>query len=120
MKFIKNLLGKQEETPKWDIKPSSKRPAPRKETAFDEPLPSLKPKEKNPFLDDEQLDSIQLEADAVPEDNPYQSQSHSWQDELDNDTRKLKTIQIQEKSEKPVGRQNNPYDVGSVESGWKK
>ncbi len=118
MKFIKNLLGKQEETPKWDIKPSSQRPAPRKETAFDESLPPLQPKEKDPFLDDERLASIQLEADAVPEDNPYQS--HSWQDELDSDTRKLKTIQIQEKSEKPVGSQNNPYDVGSVESGWKK
>ena len=118
MKFFKNLLGKQDETPTWDIKPPTERPVSRKETTFDEPLPSTKPKEKDPFLDDEMLDTMQLEADAVPEDNPYQT--HSWEQDLDNDTRKLKTIQVGEKSEKPVDSQYNPYDTGSMRRGWKK
>lgn len=118
MKFFKNLLGKPEETPTWDIKPSSERPAPRKETVFNEPLPSTQPKEKDPFLDDERLDSMHLEADAVPEDNPYKTPT--WLDDMDNDTRKLKTIQIGEKSEQPADSKYNPYDTGSIRRGWKK
>jgi hypothetical protein len=120
MKFIKTLLGKQDETPtpKWDIKTPSEHPTPRKETVFEEQLPSKQPKEKNPFLDDEALDAFALEADAVPEDNPYQTLT--WEQDLDNDTRKMKTIQIGEKSEKPTDSQYNPYDTGSMRRGWKK
>lgn len=125
MKFIKKLLGKKEEaptptpTPTWDIKPPSDRTSSRKKTTFDEPLPSQQaPKEKNPFLDDEMLDTMTLETGAVPEDNPYET--HSWEQDLDNDTRKLRTIQIGEKSEKPADSQYNPYDTGSMKRGWKK
>jgi hypothetical protein len=118
MKFIKNLLGKQDDTPTWDIKPQAERPASRKETVFDEPLPSTKPKEKDLFLDDEKLDTMQLEADAEPEDNPYQTMS--WEEDLENDTRKMKTIQIGDKSDKPVDNKYNPYDTGSMRRGWKK
>jgi hypothetical protein len=124
MKFIKKLLGKEEEetpkpTPTWDIKPLSDRTSSRKKTIFDEPLPSQQaPKEKNPFLDDKMLDTMTLETGAVPEDNPYET--HSWEQDLDNDTRKLRTIQIGEKSEKPADSQYNPYDTGSMKRGWKK
>ena len=118
MKFIKSLLGKGDETPTWDIKAPSERPASRKETVFDEVLPSGKPKEKDPFLDDEMLDTMKLEADAIPEDNPYETLT--WEQELDNDTRKMKTIQIGEKTDKPTDSQYNPYDTGSMKRGWKK
>lgn len=118
MKFFKTLLGKEEETPTWDIKPPAERPASRKKTVFDEPLPSQKTKEKDPFLDDEMLDTMKLEAEAVPEDNPYDTLT--WEQGLDNDTRKMKTIQIGEKTDKPVDSQYNPYDTGSMKRGWKK
>jgi hypothetical protein len=37
----------------------------------------------------------------------------------ENDTRKLKTIQIGQADKKPQGSQFNPYDTGSHRRGWK-
>ena len=119
MKFLKKLMGQEEKaTPQWDIKPPSERPAPRKAMVFDEPLPSEQPpKEKDPFLDDEFLDTMTLEPDAIPEDNPYATTT--WETQMENDTRKLKTVQIGEKTEKPAGSEFNPYDTGKMRRGWK-
>ena len=118
MKLIKALLGKKDETPKWDIKPPSERPAPRKSKVIEEPAPVAEKKERNPFLDDEALDTLALEVDDINDDNPYAT--HSWQIDPENDTRKLKTIQIGQATEKNPERQFNPYDTGSMRRGWKK
>jgi len=119
MKFVNKLLGRSDEPPKWDIKPPAERPAARKKVeAFEEPLPSQQPQVKDPFLDDELLDNIQLEDDISPEDNPYQT--HTWEQDLENDTRKLKTIQIGEATEQQAESKFNPYDTGAMRRGWKK
>ena len=121
MKFLKKLMGQEDKTPpQWDIKPPSERAAPRKQAAFDEPLPSEQPpEEEDPFLNEDFLDTMSLEADVVPEDNPYSTLT--WDKNRENDdTRKMKTIQIGEKTEKPEGAEFNPYDTGSMRRGWKK
>ncbi len=118
MKLIKRLLGQPEETPQWDIKPPTERPAARKQSSFEESPKPASEKEKNPFLDDEMLDTIQLEAEAIPDDNPYQT--HTWEQDLENDTRKLKTIQIGKATEKKPQSEFNPYDTSSMRRGWKK
>ena len=119
MKFLNKLLGKDEERPTWEITPSADRPARKQATALDEPPPAVTAQDgKNPFLDDDSLGNMQLEADASPEDNPYQT--HSWQDDPENDTRKMKAIQIDKKSTGPSGDSYNPYDTGSMTRGWKK
>lgn len=121
MKFFKSLLGKEpEKAPTWDIRPASERPAPKPRAAKAEPLPDQLPakKESNPFFDDEALNALQLESDAIPDDNPYST--YTWEQDLENDTRKLKTIQIGEKTEKKPGSEFNPYDTGQMRRGWKK
>ena len=121
MKFIKKLLGKEDATPPvWDIKPPSERPVVRRRTqVFEQPVaPQSQNKEKDPFLDDDFLDTMTLEADLIPEDNPYQT--HTWETGLDNESRKLKTSQIGEKTDKPAGAEFNPYDTGKMRRGWKK
>jgi hypothetical protein len=121
MKFLKSLLGKEsEKVPTWNIRPASERPAPkpRKVSADALPEPAPAKKESNPFFDDEALNALQLEADAIPDDNPYST--YTWEQDLENDTRKLKTIQIGEKTEKKPGSEFNPYDTGQMRRGWKK
>lgn len=117
MKFLKSLLNKdKDETPTWDIKPEAERPAPRKRRVEEKPLPPAD-EEPNPFLD-ATLDTMQLEQLDVNDDDPYQS--YSWQLDPENDTRKLKTIQIGEAGEKDVESEHNPYDTGILRRGWKK
>jgi hypothetical protein len=131
MKFVKKLLGKPKPVPTWDIKPTSERPAPRKRTAeeADEPevlqvSPEVDPfddipgEEKNPWLDDEMLDTIQLEADDLKDSECYQT--NTWEQVFDTDTRKLKTIPIGKQADKDSTGQFNPYDTGSMRRGWKK
>jgi hypothetical protein len=118
MKFIKRLVGKKEETPTWDIKPPSRRPAPRAKSASDEPPVIPQKKEKDPFLDDDFVNTMTFEADAIPLDNPYETPN--WEDDLENDTRKLKTIQIGEKPEESPEDKCNPYASGSFKRSWKK
>jgi hypothetical protein len=125
MKFMKKLMGKSEqEKPKWDIKPPSERPLPKKQAAaVREPVPDLpddNEKEKNPFLDDEMLDTMELEVDLVAEDcdNPYDT--ISWTQSFENDSQKLRNVQIGRATEKKSGGQFNPYDTGSSRRGWKK
>ena len=121
MKFLDKLLGKvPEEIPTWDITPESERPAPkarRPKAAMD--APSIQPKkEPNPFLDDAALDTMTLEAPIIPEDNPYATQT--WEQDPENDTRKMRSIQIGDKTEKKPGSDFNPYDTGKMKRGWKK
>jgi hypothetical protein len=120
MKFIKKLMGQVDnETPEWDIKPPSERPIARKTTNFDEPLPTKKtPKDDHPFLGDDFTDTMTLEPESIPEDNPYQT--YTWEQDPENDTRKLRTIQIGDKTEKPADAKFNPYDTGKMRRGWKK
>lgn len=119
MKFIKKLVGKEDEkTPTWDIKPPSQRPAPRKRVEADAPPVAKQKKEKNPFLDDNALDAMTLEPDAIPEDNPYKTPN--WEEDLENDTRKLKAIAIDDIPEDPVDDKFNPYATGTLKRGWKK
>jgi hypothetical protein len=118
MKFIKRLVGKKEETPTWNIKPPSRRPVPRANTASDEPPVIPQKKAKDPFLDDDALDTMKLEPDATPEDNPYKTPN--WEEDLENDTRRLKTIQIGDKSDEPAEDKFNPYASGSFKRSWKK
>ncbi len=124
MKFLKSLIDKKEDpaTPSWNIKPQGQRPAPKPKASqaeFEIPPEASKPKkEKNPFLDDAALDTMALEAEAIPDDNPYAT--FTWEQDPENDTRKLRTIQIGEKTEKKAGSEFNPYDTGKMRRGWKK
>ncbi len=119
MKFLKTLLGQEEKTPTWDIKPPEERPAPRKRLVDEEPPPpAAKKQESDSIFADHELSSFEIEADAIPDDNPYQT--YSWEKDPENDTRKLKTIQISEKSDAPTEDQFNPYDTGTLRRGWKK
>jgi hypothetical protein len=117
MKFLNKLLGKDDDTPKWAIKAPTERPAARKRnaTVAAEVETAPQPKAKDPFLDDPTMNTMSLEADFVPEDNPYVSKS--LEDEMEDDTRKLRTIQTSDKFEKPIAY--NPYDTGSMRRGWK-
>ena len=124
MSILKSLFGKQDEptTPTWDIKPRAERPAPspRKQSCSEPPpVPEAK-KEPNPFLDDPMLDTMTLEVDDLDlsEDNPYQT--NTWEFDPDNDTRRLRTFQIGEDTEKKPGSNYNPYDTGKMRRGWKK
>jgi hypothetical protein len=121
MKFLDKLMGKvPEEIPTWDIKPASERPVPKprqSKAAVDAPV--VKPKkEPNPFLDDAALDTMTLEVPSGPEDNPYAT--HTWEQDPENDTRKMRAIQIGDKTEKKPGGEFNPYDTGKMRRGWKK
>ena len=121
MKFLDKLLGKSpEEIPTWDITPESERPAPKaRRTKATMDAPAIQPKkELNPFLDDAALDTMTLEAPTIPEDNPYAT--HTWEQDLENDTRKMRSIQIGDKTEKKPGSDFNPYDTGKMKRGWKK
>lgn len=99
----------------WNVTPESERPdAWSKPEA---PAPRTQEDGPNPFLDDEMLDTIQLEADTQHEDNPYQT--HSWEMDPENDTRKLRTIQFNQIEEKVAEEVFNPYDTGEHRRGWK-
>ena len=73
--------------------------------------------EPNPFLDDKMLDTIQLEAETLHEDNSYQT--HSWEMDPENDTRKLRTIPFDQIEEKRTDADSNPYDTGEHRRSWK-
>jgi len=121
MKFLKTLLGKDtDEIPSWDIRPPSERPPPRGRKPVEETPVSAPAKKKklNPLFDDDAMNSLQLEAEAIPDDNPYQTST--WEQDLENDTRKLKTIAIGEKTERKPDSQFNPYDTGKMKRSWKK
>ena len=119
MNFFKKLLGQEETRTDWDITPAEQRPARRDSTAVNEAPPAVRqPKGDHPFLDDAALDSMNLEADKAPADNPYHHFNRD--DELENDTRKMKTIQISDSSDALPGDAYNPYDTGSMRRSWKK
>jgi len=128
MKFLKSLLGKDnDEAPTWEVRPASDRP-PRKRTEplpganadnKQAPAPTAPKKDANPFLDDPMLDTMTLEVDLLSEeDNPYST--HSWTSSPNNETRKLKTVQIGTKTEKPDSAAFNPYDTGKMRRSWKR
>ena len=129
MKFVKKLLGKPEPVPTWDITPASDRPAPRAHKAEPEvetpvvaksndPFSQLSKDTENPWLDDVMLDTIQLEVDDLTDDDVYQT--NSWEENFENDTRKLKTVAFGKKTEKNTAAEFNPYDTGSMRRSWKK
>jgi hypothetical protein len=119
MKLLNKLLGKDTGTPTWDIKPESERPPPkaREQKAAPPPPPAAQNEEPDPFLDDLAVESMELEAEIIPEDNPYDTLS--WEDSMENDTRKLKTIQMGDKPIEKPGSEFNPYDTGKMKRGWK-
>jgi hypothetical protein len=133
MKLFKKLMGKHEpETPTWDIKPAGERPTPRTAPKTDNadavavataptvPRPQAKQpaKEKNPFLDDEMLDTMSLVADDLIEEDPFATQS--LEQIFDGDSRRLRNTPISKAAPKKAQEQNNPYDTGSMHRGWKK
>jgi len=126
MKFLKSLLGKdKDETPAWKIRPAAERPPRRRSEPLPganggkSPAPKAPKKDPNPFLDDPMLDTMTLEVDLLSdEDNPYST--HSWAKEPENETRKLKTIQIGSKTEKKATGDFNPYDTGKMRRSWKR
>jgi hypothetical protein len=123
MKFLKSLLGKKEvaTTPTWDIKPQGNLPAPKPkddQAKLETPAKTTKTKkEVNPFLDDPALDTMSFEKEAGPDDNPYAT--FTWEQDPENDTRKMRTIQIGEKTEKKTSGDFDPYDTGKMRRGWK-
>lgn len=138
MKFVRKLLGKSKPTPTWDIKPAEQRPAPRDrqpevveevlevspevdpmeiDTREVAPMGELSQEEKHPWLDDESLDTIQLEASDLSDDI---YNSGGWEQAFENDTRRLKTIQIGADTDQDATGAFNPYDTGSMRKGWKK
>ena len=122
MSFIKSLFKRKPETePTWDVTPASERPA-----AWSEPKPQaeLPPaadyqkEERNPFLDDEALDTIQLEAEDVPVNDPYST--NAFETDFESDTRKLRTIAFSTAEKKSESDEFNPYDTGKQpRRGWK-
>ena len=130
MKFLKSLLGKDKaETPTWDINPVAERPPVRRGKALPVANADIKAtpankspekpnKEPHPFMDDPMLDTLSLEVDLTVDDDPYST--HSWTTGLENENRKLKTIQIGTKTEKKASADFNPYDTGKLRRSWKK
>jgi hypothetical protein len=135
MKLLKSLLGKdKDEKPTWNIMPPSKRPPARRtkttpvantdvnpvaqNTGPATPDSTASKKEPHPFMDDPMLDTMTLEVDLTTDDDPYST--HSWTTGLENETRKLKTIQVGTKSEKKPSADFNPYDTGKIRRSWKK
>ncbi len=131
MKFLKSLLGKDKaETSTWDITPVAERPPARRGKALPVANANIKAtpankspekpnKEPDPFLDDPMLDTLSLEVDlTADDDDPYST--HSWTTGLENENRKLKTIQIGTKTEKKASADFNPYDTGEMRRSWKK
>jgi hypothetical protein len=126
MKFLKSLLGKDKaETPTWDIKPPSERPPARRgnslpvANAGTKATPAKPKKDPHPFMDDPMLDTMTLEVDlTADDDDPYST--HSYTTGLENENRKLKTIQIGTKTEKKASADFNPYDTGKMRRSWKK
>ena len=116
MNFFKKLLGLKETRTDWDITPPEQRP--ESTAAFKAPLAVRPPKGDHPFLDDNALDSMNLETDMAPADNPYHHFNRD--DDPENDTRKMKTIQISDSSDALPGDAYNPYDTGSMRRSWKK
>jgi len=120
MKFLKRLLGtEQEATPNWEVTPAELRPAPRArgEAAEQEAKPAAANKPANPFLDDA-FSSFELEENAAEvRDDPYASQS--WQASPNDESRKLKALNIGCKTERPDPEDFNPYDTGVFKRGWK-
>ena len=137
MKLFKSLLGKKDkETPQWDIRPPADRPAARRSQvqpatkqelaqASSRKSPGIatapaKPKkeEPHPFMDDPMLDTLSLEVDTLSNvDDPYST--HSWNSGVEGDTRKLKTVQIGEATDKHNAADFNPYDTGKMRRSWK-
>lgn len=118
MKFLKNLLGKPEEKRKWDIKPPTERPAPRRRAAVVEETIEPAKKEKNPFLDNEFEDMELVNETSPAKMDPYAS--NSWKLDKDADTRKLKTLHLVSSGKKEAkGESCNPYDTGVFRRGWK-
>jgi hypothetical protein len=131
MKFLKSLLGKdKDETPTWDIKPPSERPPARRgkslpvanagpKAAHANNAPTKPKKDPHPFMDDPMLDTMTLEVDlTADDDDPYST--HSYTTGLENENRRLKTIQIGTKTEKKASADFNPYDTGKMRRSWKK
>ena len=135
MKFIKKLMGNEERpTPKWDIKPAAERPEPRKPGKFDDsgelrvaaarsagetvprPQPQAQTEEKNPFLDDEMLDTMSLVADDIVEDH---SATQNLEQLFESETKRLRTLQFDQDPTEDKGNNFNPYDTGSMRRGWK-
>ncbi len=123
MKFLKNLLGQKEpDGPRWNTKPPGERPAPRRRiegVGVTTLTPTIKKKEKNPFLDEDFTD-MELVNDVSPvKDDPYAS--NSWKYERESDTRKLKTLHLssQTTKDKDSADKFNPYDTGVFRRGWK-
>jgi hypothetical protein len=121
MGVFKSIFGKKRKSePTWNIKPAAERPAAWSEPKplpDQPPLPAATKKERHPFLDDEMLDTMQLEADTLHEDNPYQT--HTWEMDPEEDTRKLRTVQIGKADKKDSKSSGNPYDTGSHRRGWR-
>jgi len=118
MKFLKNLLGKNDdETPKWDIKPPAERPAPRRRAAAANESDAPATKEKNPFLDGDFEDMEIVNQTSPAELDPYAT--NSWKYDKDADTRKLKTLHLAASGKEEEGEDFNPYDTGVFRRGWK-
>ena len=119
MKFLKNLLGQEDDKPKWDIKPPEQRPAPRRRAAAaDECAQPAKKKEPNPFLDDSFEDMEIVNETSPAEMDPYAS--NAWKYDQEADTRKLKTLHIGSATDKEDKDPDfNPYDTGVFRRGWK-
>ncbi len=135
MKFLKSLLGKdKDEKPTWDIRPASERPPAKRaqttpvaktdinsvvQNTAPATADSIAPKKgPHPFMDDPMLDTLSLKVDSTTDDDPYST--YSWATDLENDTRKLKTIQVGTKTEKKPSADFNPYDTGKMRRSWKK
>jgi len=118
MKFLKKLLGQEPDTPPtWQVTPPELRPPPRARAAQPEPPPAHSKKPDNPFLDDA-FTKFELEAsDDESRDNPYSRQT--WQVSHNDESRKLKALNIGVKTERPDPDDFNPYDTGVFKRGWK-
>lgn len=132
MKFLKKLMGKDERpTPKWDIKPASERPEARKPGKFDDSgelrvaaarsasqaVPRPQPQEeKNPFLDDEMLDTMSLVADDL---EPDHTATQTLEQLFESETKRLRTLNMDKDPAQDTRSNFNPYDTGSMRRGWK-
>ena len=121
MKFLRRLLGKQPDTlPSWEVTPAELRPPPRGRAAQadpEAPPTAKKPATDNPFLN-EAFSGFELESDGEEShDDPYSSQS--WKVSKNDESRKLKALNIGCKTERPDPEDFNPYDTGVFKRGWK-
>ena len=119
MAILKNLLKGAKRVSGVGEKPRPKIRTvnpPRDRKSRVDPAPEPVPEKlDDSTMPDYHADALSLEAEPVPDDNPYGT--HSWEMDPEADTRRLKKLAINPKTGKLDS--DNPYESAKPGRGWK-